>query len=78
MKILTDIETCVGCRTCELACSFHHQGVFSPEVSSIKVARDNQQGEIEISIDSTCDLCRQEARPLCIEYCVYGALREVK
>ena len=76
MRILTDAVACVGCRVCELACSFHHKGFFSPEVSSIKISRDNQNGEIGLFIDSTCDLCKEEARPLCIEYCVYLALEE--
>lgn len=78
LKILTDTVTCVGCRICELSCSFHHNGAFSPQASSIKVARDNQNGEVSLSINSTCDLCREEARPLCVEYCAYGALTEVK
>jgi len=76
LRILTDVEVCVGCRICELACSFHHNGAFSPDASSIKVSRDNQNGEIGLSIDSTCDLCQGEPQPLCVEYCVYGALKE--
>ena len=75
--IVVDIRACTGCKICELACSFHHKGVFSPEASSIKVSRDNQNGEIRLSRDSTCDFCKGETRPLCVEYCVYGALREV-
>ena len=74
--IIVNTEVCSGCRTCELACSFHHKGVFSPDTSSIKVSRDNQNGNIELSIDSTCDSCKGETRPLCVEYCVYEALKE--
>ena len=74
--IIVNAEVCSGCRTCELACSFHHKGVFSPDTSSIKVSRDNQNGNIELSIDSTCDSCKGETRPLCVEYCVYKALKE--
>ena len=76
MRILTDAEACVGCRVCELACSFHHNRTFFPDASSIKVSRDNQNGEIGLSLDSTCDLCQGEAQLLCVEYCVYGALKE--
>lgn len=78
MRILTNVKACYACRMCELACSFHHEGVFRPESSSIKVFRDNQNGEIRVSIDSTCDFCKGEARPLCVKYCVYGALKEVR
>jgi len=78
MKILINDEACYGCRTCELICSFHHDRVFSPELSSIKVLRNNLTGEIDWSIDSTCDSCEGEAHPLCVEYCIYGALRRAK
>ena len=76
LEILTDASACVGCRVCELACSFHHKGLFSPEMSSIKVSRDNQNGEISLSINSSCDLCGGESHPLCVEHCIYGALKE--
>ena len=78
MKVISDTEACYGCRTCELVCSFHHKGVFSPELSSIRVARNNRTGEIELAIDLTCDFCEEEKQPLCVEYCLYGALREAE
>ena len=77
MKLVTDAEACYGCRVCELACSFHHSGVFSPELSSVKVLNNYLTGEIQLSIDSTCDLCQGESQPLCVEYCLYGVLEEV-
>jgi len=71
-----DAEACCGCRICELVCSFHHKGVFSPDLSSIKVSRNNRTAEVGLSIDSTCDLCKGHS--LCVEYCLYeGALKEV-
>ena len=78
LRILTDAKACYGCRACELACSFHYNEVFSPELSSIKVSRDNQNGEIGLSIDSTCDLCAGEEQLLCVKDCCFGALREVE
>jgi len=77
MKIIRDTETCFGCRTCELACSSHHAKVFSSELSSIKVTRNNRTGSIGWYIDSTCDSCKGESQPLCVKYCAYGALKEV-
>ena len=77
-KIVRNAEACCGCRTCELICSFHHSNVFSPELSSIKVLRNNLTGDIEWFIDTTCDSCGGEAKPLCVKYCIYGALREVR
>jgi len=74
-KIEWDINKCYGCKTCEFACSFHQGKVFSPELSSIKVYRNNRTGVIKWSIDySTCDFCEGEETPLCVKYCPYGAL----
>lgn len=68
------IERCRGCRSCMLACSFHHKKVFSPAFSSISVARNNHNGIVRWSIDSTCDDCIDEEAPLCQKYCAYGVL----
>ncbi len=78
MKIVNSTAACYGCRICELACSFHHEGVFSPELSSIKVSRNNRTGKIRWSIDSTCDSCEAEEQPWCVRYCLYGVLEEVR
>ena len=77
LKIVRDAKECYGCKTCELICSFHHGRVFSPELSSIKVSRNNRTAQIGWFIDSTCDSCKGESQPLCVKYCAYGALKEV-
>ena len=77
MSIKVNSKACYGCRSCELACSFHHQKLFSPELSSIKVLTSMRTGDIKWSIDSTCDSCEGEEQPLCVKYCLYGALKEV-
>jgi NAD-dependent dihydropyrimidine dehydrogenase PreA subunit len=73
-RILKHIDRCYGCRTCELACSFHHKGVFAPELSSIKISRCNQTGVLRWHVDPSCDSCVGEDQPLCVKYCSYGAL----
>lgn len=78
MNILWNPEVCCGCRTCEIACSFHHGGVFSPELSSIRVENDFQNGAVRWSVDATCDFCEGENEPLCVTYCLYHALGEVR
>ena len=77
MEIKYNPKACYGCRSCELACSFHHKKLFSPELSSVKVLTSMRTGEITRAIDSTCDLCEGEEQPLCVKYCLYGALKEV-
>ena len=80
MFILLDASRCKGCRACELACSFHHSGhkSFNPAISCTRVSRDNDTARITLSVDSTCDLCIGEERPLCVKYCAYGARSVVK
>lgn len=73
--IVCNLIRCSGCRICELSCSWHHSRVFSPNLSDIKVTRNNRTGVIKWSIDSsTCDLCNNEEEPLCIKYCAYKVL----
>jgi Fe-S-cluster-containing hydrogenase component 2 len=71
-----DMPSCGGCRTCELACSFHHTGEFVPAVSSLKVLekgegpgyfvllKEEREGE-----SFACDGCKGLDIPLCVEYC---------
>jgi Fe-S-cluster-containing dehydrogenase component len=67
------IETvkCVGCRSCEVACSFHHRKRFWPAVSSIEVRRREKTGRFGIVIHTqdekgriACDGCG-----FCIDFC---------
>ncbi len=74
MGIIRDGNLCYGCKTCQLICSFHHTKAFWPEKSSINVLRNPQNGTIKWCIKTTCDKCSDEVEPLCVKYCVYGAL----
>jgi len=74
-KLWLDPKKCKGCLRCELACSFHKSGhkFFNLEISSTKIARNNDSKEIIMMIDETCDLCKNEKLPLCVKYCPFGA-----
>ena len=74
-RLLLDPDRCTGCRACELACSLHHSGLMSPELSSLRVSRDNHTAAIEWQLLSTCDLCEREPQPLCVKYCPFDAIR---
>ena len=39
-----DVRTCVGCRTCEVACSSVHFGAVAPALSRIRVAKLEELG----------------------------------
>ena len=68
------MKNCYACKTCELACSYHHTGTFQPSISSISVERDHLNGEWKWTLSDSCDLCQNEKEPLCVKYCVRGAL----
>jgi len=74
IKIIINPNLCFGCKTCQLVCSFHHTGFFWPYKSSISIFRNPQNAIIKCSVNSTCDVCKDENMPLCIKYCVYNAI----
>ncbi len=74
-RIVRNAAVCYGCKMCQLVCSFHHTGTFWPERSSIRVSRNPQKGTVKWQIDTTCDLCRSEGKPVCVRNCSYEALR---
>ena len=71
-----DMPSCGGCRTCEMACSFHHRGEFIPAASSLKILeKKGEPGYIVLlkeegdSSSFACDGCEGIDIPLCVEYC---------
>jgi len=68
--IKVDLSRCVGCRSCELACSYHHRKVFLPEISSIHIYFDSQYN-IDVSILDSCD-CK--SNPPCVKICPTKAI----
>jgi Fe-S-cluster-containing hydrogenase component 2 len=76
-EMIFDMPTCGGCRTCEIACSYHHTGEFKPSVSSIKILdkKDESPGRLVLLVEEDdgqsipCDGCQGLEEPLCIEAC---------
>ena len=74
--MIFDMSVCGGCRTCEIACSYHHTGEFNPSISSLKVL-DKEDGagynvlllERDDAKGRACDGCQELEEPLCMEYC---------
>ncbi len=49
--IVTRGERCVGCRACEIACSYYQQKTFNPSISSLIIWRGNEkEGETGIML----------------------------
>ena len=65
---------CTGCKSCEIACSYHHSKKFGLSESSIKIFRNNKNGEIEYFFTKSCNLCKNEQIPACVEACYTHAL----
>ncbi len=70
--ILADPGKCTGCRVCELACSFKHEGVFQPSLSRIRVVKIEERG---VHNPISCLDC---SRMLCMEACPTGACQPFK
>ena len=71
-----DMPSCGGCRTCELACSFHLLGEFVPSASALKIEdKDDGPGyavvlkEVADGDGPACDHCVGLETPLCMDYC---------
>ena len=75
-KVTFETVDCGGCRTCEIACSYHHKKVFGPSISSIEITDRPEKQGFAVSFYSakegkhlSCDKCEGEDEPLCLKYC---------
>ena len=65
--ITIDATKCTGCQNCQLRCAFLYTRAFNPRQARIVV--DFARGK-DVHFTPECTYCA-----LCVEYCVYGALR---
>ncbi len=77
MKITVDESKCMGCRTCELLCSFQMEKHFNPEQSLIKVSFDDDGG-IHLEIPPMCDSNDCASEPFCARFCPTGAIQKME
>lgn len=62
-------EKCIGCRTCELACSFGHFGEFNPKLANVKVF---EYEKAAVAIPVMCPQCED---PACEKVCPVTAIK---
>ena len=80
MNFIYNTKLCTGCRSCEIACSYRHNGVFSRKGTSITVSRMESEGKFDIVLwldekrgHVPCDNCA-----FCLAYCPLSARNELK
>jgi len=56
-RIVVDAAQCAGCRVCELACSYIHEGRFSPSLSRVDVVKEDKYGLDYPVYCRQCDEC---------------------
>ena len=61
-------EKCIGCRTCELACSFGHYGEFNPKYANVHVF---EYEKAAVAIPMMCLQCEE---PSCMKVCPVKAI----
>ena len=61
-------DKCTGCRNCELACSFKHEGAFRPGAANVHVFTWEREG---FSVPLMCQQCDDAA---CVRVCPTGAM----
>ena len=67
-QLMIKPEKCIGCRTCELVCSFGHDQAFNPRNANVTVMA-YEEAAINIPV-----MCLQCEEPCCLEICPVGAI----
>lgn len=71
--ISADINACIGCKTCEVACVLSHK----EELTTLETAHFNARLKLTITRDVTVPvMCRQCEDAACVAACPNGALIE--
>ena len=69
-QLLIKPEKCIGCRTCELVCSFGHHNEFNPKMANVKVFEYEQAA---VAIPMMCLQCDEAA---CMKVCPVKAISQ--
>ena len=70
IEIRTYPKRCVGCRLCQLICSFTYEKAYNPSKARIRIER--LRAGSAIGFTEECNNCG-----ICVDYCMYDALEKV-
>lgn len=76
-QILVRTERCVGCKSCELACSTAHSGSEDFLVALLSGRRPVRRVYVETNREGSINMpvqCRQCREPKCVSACMTGAM----
>ncbi len=77
-QILVKTERCIGCKSCELACSTVHSESGEIISAVLKGERPVRRVSVETNTENTVNIpvqCRQCREPKCVTACMTGAMR---
>lgn len=72
MKLVVNPEKCCGCRLCETACTYEHEGAYGSRSSRVRVVKLESKG---IDYPVVCQRC---ANAPCVRSCPSGALNQAQ
>ena len=67
-QLVVKPEKCIGCRTCELVCSFGHHQQFNPRLANITV---REYESVTLAVPVVCQQCED---PACVKVCPKKAI----
>jgi Fe-S-cluster-containing hydrogenase component 2 len=74
--MIFEMTNCGGCRTCEIACSYRHSGLFKPSASSLRIIKNKKEsGYLVELLESdgygrySCDGCMEYDEAFCLQVC---------
>jgi Fe-S-cluster-containing dehydrogenase component len=84
-KLTFETVLCSGCRSCELACSFHHSKKFQPPISSIEIKTTPVRAGFTATLYKVgvyghvgCDRCIGLPVPMCVQFCPAVSRKELE
>lgn len=68
--LVVNPDSCVGCMTCMLRCSYKFTGTYCPAMAAVIISNpEGDSGMFAVLFSEKCDGCG-----LCAAFCLYGGI----